>query len=51
MKIGSIVSVCIKGRKPQDAIIRRFSFIRRLVLVELLNGGWMMVDERDIKEK
>ena len=51
MKIGDTVEIHILGRKPEDAIIKRFSFINGLVLVNPVNGGWMMVDERDIKEK
>jgi hypothetical protein len=50
MKIGDVVSVCIEGRKPEEAIIKRFSF-QGLVLVNLVSGGWMMVDERDLKER
>lgn len=49
MKIGDVVR--IEGRRPEDGIIKRFSFINGLVQVNLVNGGWMMVDERDIKEK
>ena len=51
MKIGDEVKVCIDGRDPQDGVIKRYSFIPRLVLVNLLDGGWMMVEERDLKEK
>ena len=50
MKKGGIVKVCVNGKRPEDAIIRRFSF-QRLVLVDLVNGGWKFVHETDIKEK
>ena len=50
MKIGDEVKVCVSGRKPEDAILKRFSF-QGLILVNPVSGGWMMVHETEIKEK
>lgn len=51
MKIGDAVEIWINNKKQRDGVIKRFSHIEGLVVVNIAKGGWMFVHEADLREK
>ena len=49
--IGSRVNVTIDGKEIGGATVKRFSHIPKLVLINLDNGGWMLVHKASLSLK